>query len=316
MNKFLAGLFSLSLVVAPLLPFAASPASARTVLSSKGGPGDRQDSDECPTGSYLVGFSGRVASGVEQIRIVCAPLERRAGVGRSEGPVRGGNAGDALAVNCQVRSAVFGIYALFTTGRQQVKRFNAFCRTADGQDQSPVVVAGPDNENIDGTTDRQDCPDSEIAIGVVINSGSQINGLALICDRIVNAATPSPSSGSNIAPRAMFGGKWRTVTSANGHFDMFLSPQGDGVIYPNGRLQEIPLQINGQFVNTDGASAYDGGLQGSSPPNSRVLIFGYTQKNGATGGGTLVLSNDGNSITGEGTASDGTKFTWRGRRAP
>ncbi len=85
---------------------------------------------------------------------------------------------------------------------------------------------------------------------------------------------------------------------------------------PGGSGQELPLTVTGQFVNLQDAHDYDGALQGTIPPNSRTLIYSYTQKNGASGTGTFTLSLDGNLLTGEGTTGDGVKFTWNGRRAP
>ena len=155
-----------------------------------------------------------------------------------------------------------------------------------------------------------------------------MKAVGVICDNVnvtPVAAAPPPKPvkssapvrpGPILAPPAAFGGKWRTRTNSNADFDIFLQPQGDGIIPAAGRILEVPLQVAGYFVNLQDAHDYDGTLQGTIPPNSRTLFYSYTQKNGAAGSGTFTLSNDGNAITGEGTSSDGQKFTWNGRRAP
>ena len=124
-------------------------------------------------------------------------------------------------------------------------------------------------------------------------------------------SSPSAAATQAAVPRLAFGGKWRTVTSSNGHFDIFLSPEGNGMI----GQQEAPLRVTGQFINTDGAHDYDGSLQGIIQPYSRVLTYSYGQKNGAAGSGMFTLSQDGNCIAGSGLQGRN-RFTWNGTRAP
>ena len=81
-------------------------------------------------------------------------------------------------------------------------------------------------------------------------------------------------------------------------------------------MRETEIRVTGQFVNLQDAHDYDGTLQGSIQPFTRILVYTYRQNNGAAGSGIFTLSPDGNALTGEGTGSDGTKFTWNGRRAP
>jgi hypothetical protein len=114
-------------------------------------------------------------------------------------------------------------------------------------------------------------------------------------------------------PVSAFGGKWETVTSSNGHFEIILQTVGDGM----GLLGvSMPMQVFGTFTNTDGAHDYDGTLFGVVQPNSRQLAYSYSQHTGEGGDGAFTLSADGNSLTGEGVHNGKDHFTWNGQRAP
>ena len=76
------------------------------------------------------------------------------------------------------------------------------------------------------------------------------------------------------------------------------------------------MQVGGSFTNTDGAHDYDGTISGVVQPGSRTLIYTYSQKVGQGGHGVFTLSQDGNSLTGEGIHMDKDHFTWSGQRAP
>ena len=120
-------------------------------------------------------------------------------------------------------------------------------------------------------------------------------------------------TGHRTAPVAASGGKWETVTDQNGHYELILQTAGTG-FDPIGRYS-IPMQVGGSFTNTDGAHDYDGTISGVVQANSRQLVYGFSQKNGQGGSGSFTLSDDGNSLTGEGV-ENGTRFTWNGQRAP
>jgi hypothetical protein len=217
-----------------------------------------------------------------------------------------------------------GIY--FTEEHRQVKYLSMECRTPQGGVSGYTGMnARGDAGNIDTKTiDDQSCRDGELATGMVINSGRHVNGLGLICDRlvaVVASAPPPPKvlkstgkmpppSGSPVALFAAFQGTWLTVTSSNSHFTMFIQQTGPY----NPMVPSAPVEFRATFINTDGANQFDGTLWGTVQPGANLFTYRYIQPRvSSEGAGRLVLSSDGNSFTGTGM-QDGKEFTWNGTR--
>jgi len=100
MSRFwMALLFAISLLV--LSPF--SPAHALTTFQPHGGQGSADDTDKCPTGTFLVGLSVRSGAVVDQMSLVCASIDPNTGAtGLQQDvlPPRGGTGGNPSRATC------------------------------------------------------------------------------------------------------------------------------------------------------------------------------------------------------------------------
>lgn len=315
------------LSITVLATMAVVPASAKTIFGGTGSPGDRTDVDECPPGLYMVGVAGRVGSWIDQIRILCARVNSSGSFERNsyQGPIRGGNTGGPAQDECPIGAAIQSIDASYTEGNRQVKWLKWKCTQIGNAPAESGSFSGAGDTNVNFDTlayGGAQCRSGEAATGLTISSGRHVNSLALICDTIaLPAASPSggaviartgrtPAPGASIAPIQAFQGGWQTVTNQNGHFTLILQIANPG---QNPFLTDT--YVTGQFINTDGATQYNGIIQGTIPRGTRTLHYSYSQPQIKAGGqGHFTLSNDGNAIAGNGTAG-GQTFTWNGTRA-
>jgi hypothetical protein len=153
-----------------------------------------------------------------------------------------------------------------------------------------------------------------VIVEVNVRTNRSINDLQALSNmnlaKLVGLKAAPTTSAPPLAPIQAFAGAWRTVTNQNGHYTLILQITNPG---QNPLLYET--YITGQFINTDGATQYNGFLQGIIPRGTRTLFYDYSQPGIKAGGkGQFTLSNDGNAITGNGTAG-GVTFTWNGTRA-
>jgi hypothetical protein len=121
-----------------------------------------------------------------------------------------------------------------------------------------------------------------------------------------------PTPGTPVASVMAFAGGWQTVMSRTAHYTLVLQITNTN---PLATTLFTDLYVTGQMFNTDGATELNGTLQGIIPKGTRTLQFSLAQPGANRGGsGQLILSLDGNSISGSGKAGDA-YFTWRGTRA-
>ena len=153
-----------------------------------------------------------------------------------------------------------------------------------------------------------------VIVEVNVRTNRSINDLQALSNmnlaKLVGLKAAPTTSAPSMAPVQAFEGGWQTVTNQNGHYTLILRITNPG---QNPLLYDT--YVTGQFINTDGATQYNGILQGIIPKGTRTLIYNYSQPEIKAGGkGQFTLSNDGNAITGNGTAGSAT-FTWNGTRA-
>jgi hypothetical protein len=89
---------SLVPVLSPL-----GPAQALTTFSPHGGQGSADDTDMCPSGTFLVGLSVRSGAVVDQMALVCAPVDPNTGATGLQTdvlPPRGGTGGNPSRATC------------------------------------------------------------------------------------------------------------------------------------------------------------------------------------------------------------------------
>jgi hypothetical protein len=185
---------ALLLVAATLcaLPVAAHAAE----FAAEGAVGDRADRDVCGPGEYLVGVRFRAGGWIDQVRILCARLERSNGTlgqPRSGGEPRGGNGGGDGIVTCPTDMWVTRMGFWFTGGNRQVRHVGMICEfpAPNGRpEQGFTFGAGPGGS----TNPRHVCPSGEAAVGLNSRSGLHVNALGLICAR-------TPSLGGDALPK-------------------------------------------------------------------------------------------------------------------
>lgn len=210
-------------------------------------------------------------------------------------------------------------------------------RTVLGEDGKPMFVGlpwrivGADDFNRDGTCDilwhNKDSGETQIwfmrehsiARRATVDVRDGGGNLIVLPWRIVPTNLPPSEQSAPTAPTTnapavasvqAFAGGWQTVTNQNGHYTLILQITNPGL-----DPMRNETYITGQFINTDGATQYNGILQGIIPRGTRTLFYDYSQPGIKAGGkGQFTLSNDGNAITGNGTVG-GTTFTWNGTRA-
>jgi hypothetical protein len=129
--------------------------------------------------------------------------------------------------------------------------------------------------------------------------------------RSQDARTPAPAApGTVVASPIAFAGGWDTVMNRTERYTLVLQ-----ITTPVVSTVVPDIYVTGQMFSTDRANEYSGTLQGVVPRGTRTLQYSYTQPAANRGGtGQLILSLDGNSISGSGKAGD-VYFTWRGTRA-
>jgi hypothetical protein len=325
------------------MALASAPASARHVLAVGGAMGNAGALAECPPGQMLVGFSGRAGVWIDRIQLVCATPMAGGGLTQpiATGATYGGAGGGAQDGFCARNMMLTSIQLNLTTNDRQVAAILMTCKSrVTGEETNMAFGNAAYRPNCGGglgvgncptpANIFQHCPGGEAPVGLNVRYGTDVNGIGLICAPVADtaAAAPPPApapvkaikqtgrakppSGPGLAPVSAFGGKWQTVTNLGGHFELILQTNGEGI----GMMgMPVQMQVGGSFTNTDGSHDYDGTISGVVPPGARQLIYNFSQKNGQGGQGTFTLSNDGNSLTGDGVVS-GTHFTWNGQRAP
>ena len=327
---------SVAAVVLSLGPLAAQ---ARTELTRAGSMGDAGAKSECPAGQQLVGFSGRTGTWIDRIQIVCATPQAN---GRMTYPAAvggefGGTGGGRSDGFCPQDSAMNAIQMVLTTGDRQVAAIHLECASRVTGEHFKVTFGNAGYVARCGsglgvgdcgisTDTNQRCPADETPIGINVRYGKDVNGLGLICGRVVAAAAPpsapaaAPPSAPPPAARApsgpapvstyAFAGVWDITTNQNTHVTMTVTPltrEGlPGMAIPVAFAASVPtpdfpghtpIQLHGQ--TTSGSHDLPVTLARGTPA--------------ANGNGVLHLSADGNTLTGEGVFG-GVAFTWRGTR--
>ncbi|MCP9846943.1 hypothetical protein KBY86_08610 [Synechococcus sp. Lug-A] len=283
----------------------------------------------------LAGFSGNSGTWIDMIQGICAEANANRTFRQPmvEGTAFGGRGGAREDIYCPIGAVLSGIDMILTTNDRQVASLALNCSMpGNGQSAGLLYFGNKDyrpqasGEGIGSFARagsiKQQCPGGELPTGFTVNFGAHVNAFGLICDRIAYPVAvvpspplkttghmPPPSPSPAVASDYAFAGGWQTVTGQNGHFTLILQ-----IPNPNPR-SIVDLDVIGQFINTDGATQYNGTLRGTIRRGSRTLQYTYSQPGMDSGGsGYFHLTQDGSSIEGVGKAGD-TEFTWKGTRA-
>jgi hypothetical protein len=307
----------------------AIPAASKTVFPSQGSGGDRTDTDMCPQGQYLAGFAGRVGSWIDQIQIICAAQKPDGSFAAPNhyGPVRGGNSGSPQEKSCGDGSVIKSMAFVYTEQFRQVKWVDMKCFNPTSRQESKISFdAAPDfGDASQQYNNLQECPNGEMAQGVNISSGRHVNGMGLICDRLVRAAPPPPPVAAAVQGPARTGrvipygkkpptvnlsfeGPWE-MTGPNGTFNMTLV--GAGTPFPG---TYYPPAYTGVLVNLND-NRYNGTISATMPqPNGMRIEFNFAQPGAGTGGNGMFVMNGDGTIAGQVNDAKAGAITWTGRR--
>lgn len=310
---------------AALLMAAVVPAHARTEFPAVGGKGDKARPVECASDEYLVGFAGRLGLWIDRLQPLCAkvlPDGRRDSINDTI-KASGGKGGSPAEFSCPADSFISSVTSSTFKGKGAYLSDITFTcyRPLDGMimTDKPRFGAGTGASGY-----ANSCPRGEIATGVNLRYGVHVNAFGLICDTLyipkgapVASSKPKPSSTSTSTASSepsvstlTFTGEWKTTTSANKHFTLYLNPVITSALIPG-----TQIQFTGQFVSADGSRQSNGQIQGSAIYPSALLNFTYVQPGlEAAGTGVFTLSSDGKTLNGTAVHMSKETFAWNGGR--
>jgi hypothetical protein len=173
---------AIAAVIIPLLTsFVAVDGVAAKEFPPFGDRGDAQATDHCKPGTFLIGLKVRSGDWVDQIEMICAPLDNHGSTAgpRNEGPVRGGNGGgNPVETTCGPGEIIMGVGLLMTPRNRQVRMFRFNCASMAGGGRHDIDLG---NTAHGAPTVRQDCPNDEAVTGMQIHYGKHVNAIGLIC---------------------------------------------------------------------------------------------------------------------------------------
>jgi uncharacterized protein YkwD len=158
-----------------------SRAEAQTI-APVGASGDHQNPDKCLGASDLVGFVVRSGGWLNQIAIICSPVDNNGKTGMPVfGPLRGGNAGaPPKNVTCAVNEVAVGLILHFMPDNRRVRGIGLDCKNAQdvkSQGLGRIVDLGQTAPPGDALL----CNPGNVVIRVDIHSGADVNGIGIAC---------------------------------------------------------------------------------------------------------------------------------------
>lgn len=160
-----------------------SLAGGSVSVSAGGGRGGGPFVDHCPTGSVAVGFNGRSGAFVDQIQLLCSPINSNGTLGpRAAATARGGGGGRPFSQVCPGGQALIGL----------VGRSGAFVDQLGGHCVSITSVVGlgggsskigPAGGNGGGPFSRA-CPNGLVMTGIYGGSGKFLDRIGFYCRRL------------------------------------------------------------------------------------------------------------------------------------
>jgi uncharacterized protein YkwD len=171
-------------------------------IAPAGASGEHQDSDKCQGSSFLVGFVVRSGDWLNQIAIICSPVDANGKTGAPNfGPLRGGNGGSPPHnVTCQVNDVAVGVILHFMPDNRRVRGIGLDCKNAqDVQRQGLGRIV--DLGHSDSAADSMFCNPGNVIVRVDIHWGADINGVGIACGPGPKIApptvTPAPPTSSS-----------------------------------------------------------------------------------------------------------------------
>jgi CubicO group peptidase (beta-lactamase class C family) len=176
-------------------------ARAQTIPPA-GASGEHQSPDHCLGPTYLVGFVVRSGDWLNQIAIICSPVDANGRTGVPwGGPLRGGNLGSPFPnAACAPNAVAVGLLIHLTSDGRRVRGIGIDCKDAhDVQRQGLGRIV--DLGHNDTPAISQLCNPGNAIVEVNINYGADVNGVGVTCAKV--AAAPPPSSQTAAAAAVM-----------------------------------------------------------------------------------------------------------------
>jgi Cysteine-rich secretory protein family len=161
-----------------------------------GGTGGAADKDRCATGQYVVGAQYRSGSLLDNIAIICAPVdpnEGTTGTPQTSAKRFGGSGGSPNQQTCQFGYVVSGagILRLSLPEGTYVKMMDFRCQsTTTGLGYLLANIGSPATVFPDV---YHGCAPGEAVVGINVQHGSYVDAIGMICDKLPTVAPPPPS---------------------------------------------------------------------------------------------------------------------------
>lgn len=195
------GRTALGAILMALAAMAVADGARAQTMAAVGDRGDRRSPDHCQGPNYLVGFVVRSGDWLNQIGIICSPVDANGRTGApSFGPLRGGNGGSPPHnVTCQVNEVAVGVLVHLTSDKRRVRGIGLDCKNAKDvgrQGLGRIVNLG----NSDTAAVSELCNPGNSIVEVDINNGADVNGIGVVCGSGPKIAAPQTSSSGSTPP--------------------------------------------------------------------------------------------------------------------
>jgi hypothetical protein len=269
--------------------------------------GDAQAADHCKPGTFLVGLRVRSGDWIDQIQMICAPLDNHGSTAgeRNQGPVRGGNGGGApVETTCGPHEIIMGVGLAMTPGNRQVRMFRFNCASfAKGGGRHDIDLG---NTTHGGPTVRQDCPNDEAVTGMQIHYGKHVNAIGLICG---HRPQQLPGTGSDAPAGGHAAGLGEKIAS-------FAEAQLNKCVDGKGNIRPSACPTLAQGAVGDGecthlvvAALKNAGAKPGDTHDQNNYVWGQVETVGTMQRGDIIQLNNARFTGPNGASSDFPKHT-------
>ncbi|WP_205042042.1 CAP domain-containing protein [Rhodoligotrophos defluvii] len=170
-------------VLAYFFFFSVPYAVAVTEFPPHGGPGGGDFREECPSGEYLVGARYRSGLWLDQISIICAPIDAAGLTGQhSHGSPVGGNGGAPGEKWCNPGHTIVGGGILLRSDNRYVRMIDFRCKATTSDAGYLLANVGAPASIF--PEHHQSCPTGEAVVGIHGRAGAFVDAIGLICGEI------------------------------------------------------------------------------------------------------------------------------------
>lgn len=147
--------------------------------------------EECPPGQFMVGARYRSGNWMDQIAIICAPVDATGMTGPQwNGPPIGGNGGSPNAKSCPPGSIIDFAGILPHSGNRFVHMMDMSCISTTSTSRFPLMNVGAPSSVFPEI--YQQCPTGEAVIGIKGSAGLFVDAIGMICGAFTLRAPSHP----------------------------------------------------------------------------------------------------------------------------